>query len=382
MIAELRKALSVTQHAGMDKNLTLPKLMWQGLPFLTSKRGYARPPLTLYWSVNSLCNLACKMCDVGNPNPESNFFRHLRIDGKRTDVPIDRFKSVIDEVAPFKTMISITATEPLIYKPLGEAIEHCTRRGLESAITTGGYTLGKRAEELVEAGLSRLNVSIDGPPAVHNEIRGRKDSFERSIEGIRMVKELARRKGREVEALINFTVTNINYDKLVDFVDSVRDVPADRINFSYMSYVTRDLAGVHNATWGDRYVATVNCINEETDPARVNTGRLHAQIQELKARKDRRLAFLPELTLEELETFHYKPHAFLTDQRCMVSWFIGQIIATGEVIPYTRCYFLPFGNINDRPFLEIWNGPEMRHWRQDLRKFKRFPACTRCDQCY
>jgi MoaA/NifB/PqqE/SkfB family radical SAM enzyme len=382
MLAELHKALTVSQHPGMDKHLNLPRLMWQGLPFLTSQKGYARPPLTLYWSVNSVCNLHCKMCDVGTPNPDSNFFKNLRINGQRTDIDIGRFKAVIDEVAASKPMISITSTEPLLYKPLGDAIRHCRERNLDIAITTGAYTLAKRAEELVEAGLTRLNVSIDGPPALHNEIRGRKDSFERSAEGIRLVKEEARKRNSSIEVLINFTITNSNYDQLVAFMDCLGDLPVDRVNFSYMNYVTRDMAGVHNAIWGDRYKATVNCLNEETSPDRVKVDVLCAQLAELKARGDKRVAVLPELSREELEIFHYQPQRFLSSQRCMVSWFIGQIIANGDVIPYTRCYYIPFGNINEQPFMEIWNGEKMRAWRQDLRKHKRFPACTRCDQCF
>lgn len=382
MLAEIRKALSVTHHPGMGKHLNLPKLVWQGLPFLYSRSGWARPPLTVYWSVNSVCNLHCKMCDVGTPNPESNFFRNLRIAGQRSDIEISRFKSVVDEVAIHKPMISITSTEPLIYKPLGEAIAHCHSRGLETAVTTGGYTLVQRADELVEAGLTRLNVSIDGPAPVHNEIRGRKDSFERSTEGIRKLKESSIKRRHPVEVLINFTVTNSNFTQLVPFLDSLTDVPVDRINFTFMNWVDPQMAEAHNSKWGDRYKATVNCLNDETHPARVDVRDLHAQLEAVRRRRDPRISILPDYGVGDLATFHYDPLRFMTGQRCMVSWFIAQIIANGDVIPYTRCYNVPFGNINEQSFSEIWNGPKIRAFRRDLRWHGRFPACTRCDQCY
>jgi hypothetical protein len=57
-------------------------------------------------------------------------------------------------------------------------------------------------------------------------------------------------------------------------------------------------------------------------------------------------------------------------------------MADGEVIPYTRCYHVPLGNINEQPFLELWNGEKARAWRGDLRRHGRFPACTRCDMVY
>ncbi len=382
MLAEIRKALSVSHHPGMGKHLNLPKLVWQGLPFLYSPGGYARTPLTVYWSVNSVCNLHCKMCDVGTPNPDSNFYRNLRLAGQRTDIEISRFKAVVDEVAASKPMISITSTEPLLYKPLGEAIAHCFERGLETAVTTGAYTLANRADELAEAGLTRLNVSLDGPSAIHNEIRGRKDSFERSIEGIRQFKESARRRNRQVEVLLNFTITNSNYGQLVAFLDSLEGVPVDRINFTFMNWVDPEMAETHNAKWGEKYKATVNCLNDETHPTRVDVRELHAQLQAVRRRNDPRISIMPDYQVGDLATYHYDSMRFMTPQRCMVSWFIAQIIANGDVIPYTRCYNVPFGNINEQSFMEIWNGPKIRAFRRDLRWNGRFPACTRCDQCY
>ncbi len=55
---------------------------------------------------------------------------------------------------------------------------------------------------------------------------------------------------------------------------------------------------------------------------------------------------------------------------------IGIICATFIILHY----YIPFGNINELPFMEIWNGEKMQEWRRDLRKQGRFPACTRCDQ--
>lgn len=384
MIDEFRKALAARDHAGISSRTNLPAMMLQAAPIVLSPAGRARPPLTLYWSVNSVCNLRCKMCDVGTANTESNFFANLRIDGKLREIAIDRFKSVIDEVAPSKPMVAITSTEPLMYKPLPEAVAHCTERQLETAVTTGGYLLPQRAEDLAVAGLTRLAVSIDGPPDIHNMIRGRKDSFERSVDGIRRFRAASAARGHKSEVLVSFTITNMNFGALVDFYKAVKDSGADRVNFTYMNFVTPELAEAHNAVWGDKYRATVNCLNEDTDPARVNIEVLHRQIQEVKALDaDRHMAaFQPDWSLPDLRKFFFEPSQFMSRTRCVVTWFIAEIIASGEVIPYTRCYHVPLGNINDEPFMQIWNGPKARAWRQTLRAEKRFPACTRCDFAY
>lgn len=384
MFDELKKALAARKHPGMSRGLSLPRLVRQSIPFVTSFSGEAQQPLTVYWSVNSVCNLHCKMCDVGNVNADSNFFANLRIDGKLHEIQIDRFKSVIDEVALSRPMVSITSTEPLMYRPLAEAVGYARARGLDVAVTTGAYTLPKRAEELAEAGLNYLSVSIDGPQDLHNSIRGRADSFQKATEGIVRFKEAVTRLNKSAQILINYTISNLNYHSLADFYDSMAAIPVDRINFTYMNYVTEDLANAHNALWGEKYKATVNCLNDDTQPDRVDIAVLYEQVQQVKARDAGvgRVTFLPEFSLDQLRRYFYAPGEFMDHTRCMVSWFIAQIIASGEVIPYTRCYHVPFGNINEQPFLEIWNGEKARAWRRELRHERRFPACTRCDLVY
>ena len=382
MLGEIKKALTVKRHAGVSSNMTLPVLARSAAPYFLSRAGSARPPLTVYWSINSVCNLSCKMCDVGMQVAESNFFKNLRLDASRDEIEIEVFQKVIDEVAEFKPMIAITSTEPLIYRPLPQAIEHTVKRGLQVAVTTGGYNLQSRAEELVDAGLTRLTISIDGPPHIHNEIRGRKDSFERATQGLARFKELSQARGRQVDALINYTVTNHNYFCLADFMKSIEGLPVDVVNVSLMSFVDEKMAKLHNQDYGDQYNATVNCMAGGTDPTAVDVEVLKAELGILRRDFAHRAMTLPEQSDSQLEVYFKDSLSFINANRCMVSWFIAQIIANGDVIPYTRCYNIPLGNVREQPFMEIWNGPVMRAWRQDLRGHKKFPACTRCDQCY
>ena len=365
----------------MKSGLSLGRLGRQALPYFLSPAGHARPPLTVYWSINSACNLACKMCDVGMGNRESNFSRNLQPRGGGQSIPLELFRSVVDEVAPHQPMIAITSTEPLLYKPLCEAIAHVRSRGLEMAVTTNGWLLPDLADDLAAAGLTRLNVSIDGPPGVHDFIRGREGAFARAVEGTARLKEAAARRGLAVETLCACTVTNLNQGHLADFLDALPAAAFDRVHFSFMCFVTPQLAAAHNARWGQAYLATVTCLGEHARPEAVDADRLHAELEGIRRRNDPRVHLARNFTREELHDYFHRPERFLSGARCMASWFIAEIIASGEVIPYTRCYHATFGNIHEEPFLEIWNGPRMRAWRRDVRRPRRFPACPRCDQC-
>ncbi len=375
----LKKAQHAAKQPGIGSGTSFFSMVKQGLPYLTSLEGNARPPITIYWNINSVCNLHCKMCDVGTFNEDSNFFKNLRIDRKLHEIALDKFCSVVDEVSQFRPVMAINGTEPLMYRPLEEAIAYAKAKGMDVAVTTGAYTLPYRAESLADAGLARLNVSIDGAADLHNEIRGRDDVFERAIEGVQRFREATTKRGYTAEILINCTIMNLNYQYLTEFYEAISDLPIDRINFVNMNFVTDGMAQAHNLKWGEKFPATVNCLNDDVQPDQIDMEALAEQIDSIRAVDDPRVSFLPLFEKKQLATYYHSPMKFMGRVPCMSTWFIAQIMADGEVIPYTRCYHVPLGNINDYPFLTIWNGDKAKQWRRDLRKQGRFPACSRCD---
>lgn len=372
----LRKALKARKHAGIGSNASIPALALQGLPYLLNTR--ARPPRTIYWNVNSVCNLHCKMCDVGTFNEESNFYKNLRIDRKLHEIDLGRWREIVDEVAPFAPVMAINGTEPLMYKPLVEAVAYARGKGLEVAVTTGGYNLPERAADLARAGLSRLNVSIDGPPDLHNTIRGRKNLFDRVTSGVVEFKRVAKSLGHETEVLALCTISNLNYDRIEEFHDAIAPFPVDRISFNQMTFVDAEMAAAHNVTWGGKYAATVTCLSDEVNPRAVDVDVLFDQVERILAKGGDRVTFLPYYDREQLRRYYHSPAEFMGSLPCMSTWFFAQVMADGEVIPFTRCYNVKLGNINERAFMDIWNGPAAHAWRTDLREQGRFPACTRC----
>jgi len=127
MLFELQKAVQAFRRPGID---TSPwRMVRNAMPYYLPGERTASAPLTIYWSINSVCNLRCKMCDVGMFNEEGMFFKNLRIDRKLHEIDVELFKRVIDEVQADRPFIAINSTEPLMYKPLPEAIEHCTGAG-------------------------------------------------------------------------------------------------------------------------------------------------------------------------------------------------------------------------------------------------------------
>jgi radical SAM protein with 4Fe4S-binding SPASM domain len=148
-----------------------------------------------------------------------------------------------------------------------------------------------------------------------------------------------------------------------------------------MWFISDENAEEHNRIFGNLYPVSKSCFNEYVNPAGVDIECLHRQISELKERP--KVNFLPAWTKTELEKFYKNTGVFMRPgARCMASWFIIQILANGNVIPYSRCHNKSFGNINNNPFLSVWNGPEIKQWRRFIKKNKKMPMCKRCDLVY
>src|SRR5437763_13398086 len=78
-------------------------------------------------------------------------------------VPRDLLRQRIDKLADLGTsVVAFSGGEPMLHPELDDLIRHIRRRGMMAGLITNGYFLvPKRIEELNEAGLDFLQISID-----------------------------------------------------------------------------------------------------------------------------------------------------------------------------------------------------------------------------
>lgn len=379
MLYEIKKGFESLLHPGVNANVF--KLIKNAIPYYLSPKMDVPSPLTIYWSINSICNLKCKMCDIGMKNTEGTFYKNLGIDKSSHEIDINVFKKVVDEVSKNKPFMVINSTEPLLYKPIIEAIKYCSKKKLQTAITTNGFLLPQKAQELAKAGLKRLNVSIDGPSKIHNKIRGVNNSFEKAIEGIKKFAYYSKKNNMKSEIYISYVISNLNYKYLVELAKFAETLPISQINFTYLWFINPECAEEQNKKFGKKFSVSTSCYNKAINPFDVDTKILFNQKEKLKNNK--KITFLPNFTEKEIFKYYHKPNNFMKENaKCLASWFIIQILANGNVIPYTRCHNNSFGNIYKSKFNSIWNGKEMKNWRNFIKKHKKMPMCKRCDLVY
>ena len=338
---------------------------------------YLFPPKWVVLGVNNVCNLHCKMCDVGTKNLESNFAQNL-VGTHPINMPKELIEKIIDQVTSYypKTKLGYGFTEPLVYPLLIESLEYANTKNLFTSITTNALTLKHKAKELVDTNLNELYISLDGPQNIHNEIRGHKKSFQKAIEGIEEL--LKYEKPPTISVFCVITEWNIGY--LKEFAEFFKKYPLKQLGFMHTNFTPPEIASLHNQRWKTSYPATDSNIDE------INIDNMDLDLlwNEINAIKSSffnfPVTFSPNInTKEQLLTFYKNPEKQI-GKKCNDVFNNIMIKSDGSVIPaHGRCYNLDIGNIYDNNIKHIWHSSILSKFRTDLQKAGGlFPACSRC----
>lgn len=335
-------------------------------------------PEWIVLGVNNLCNLHCKMCDVGTGYENSNFYHHL-MGSRPLNMPLPLLRRIIEQTAAYfpEAKLGYAFTEPSIYPHLIESLHNAREHGLYTTMTTNALRLEMQATDLVQAGLRELYVSLDGPPEVHNRIRGHRRSFEKAIAGIEKV--LASPPPRP-QVSVFCTITPWNAGALLAFAEHFRKLAIQKIGFMHLNFTTPAMVAVHNRRYGASYPAAVSNLSQ-VPLAALDVARLYDEIQCVKsASLPFPIEFIPALnTPESLHRFYRKPRAFIGSW-CYDAFRNVMIKSDGTVIPaHGRCYNIVAGNIYDQNLRDIWNAPVLAEFRHALAQAGGLlPACARC----
>jgi len=338
---------------------------------------YLFAPEWIVLGVNNVCNLHCKMCDVGTNNTNTVFANNL-IGNTPLNMPIELIKKVYDQIAIHypKTKIGYAFTEPLVYPQLEESLVYAKNKNIYTTLTTNALALKQKAHSLIEGGLNELYISLDGPQEIHNEIRGHKKSFQKAIEGINEI--LKYKKRPKISIFCVITEWNIGY--LNEFLDFFKDYPLEQIGFMHANFTHQHIADKHNLIWKNSYPATASNV-EEVNIDNFDLDVLWDEIKEIKnANYSFNVSFSPKISSKEkLEEYYHKPEVLIGKQ-CNDIFTNIMIKSNGSVIPaHGRCYNLELGNIYNNNLKEIWNSSILNKFRMDLSNNNGLlPACSRC----
>ena len=140
--------------------------------------GYGRTARKLRVSVTDRCNLRCAYC-----MPEDEYV-WLQRDKVLSFEEVTRLVGIFRGLGV--TKVRLTGGEPLVRRDLPVLVEKLSRiDGLKSlSLTTNGFGLKEMVGDLVEAGLRRINVSMDTPVREKFAHITRRDALPRVLEGL------------------------------------------------------------------------------------------------------------------------------------------------------------------------------------------------------
>ncbi len=212
------------------------------------KDKYGRKITYLRLSITDRCNLRCRYC-----MPEEG------VESKSHD-DILSYEEIVKIVKNARDMgvrrVRVTGGEPLVRPEVFRLIAGLSQLGLEDiSMTTNGVLLAEEAERLKNAGLNRVNISLDSLKVERYRQITRRDKLALVKDGI----EKALLTGLKPVKINTVLLKDVNEDEVEDFLILSRDNPLhvrfieymplggeDEYQYSSLKEVKKDLLANYN----------------------------------------------------------------------------------------------------------------------------------------
>ncbi len=181
--------------------------------FGLSKPQVFSSPLIVIWNFTQACNLNCKHC-YQNAGPKAH-----------DELTLEEKFRVIDELAANDvSMLAFSGGEPLVSPDFWPVATYAATKKFHISVATNGTLLSPATvDRLAESGVDYVEVSIDSVhPEKHDEFRGGKGYWERSISGLKNLT-----KNKRLRSSMASTITKLNYDELEDLIIMAKEIGTD-----------------------------------------------------------------------------------------------------------------------------------------------------------
>ncbi len=289
-------------------------------------------PHTLSVEPATLCNLSCPECPVGNGT--------LKRESGVMDWQL--FTQLTDQTARhLNHLILYFQGEPFLAPHLFDMVRYAKKKNIYVSTSTNGHFFTPEIiREILNSGLDRLIVSLDGASQETYEKYRRGGDFDRVVNGIRMlVKERNGRGYRKPLIIVQFIYFRHNLHEKEKIRTLVRETGADKLEYK-------------TAQFYDRRVTN-----------------------ELVPRDPRYARYVRR---DEGYVLRYK-----LKNRCPRLWNTGVVTWDGKVVP---CCFDKdadhlMGTLNGTSFREIWHSQRFDRFRRKvLTRRREIEMCRNCTE--
>lgn len=176
------------------------------------------------WEITNTCNYHCSYCIFSSET--------IKYENELTT---DEVKRTIKELKNNNfTYIKFTGGEPFTRKDMTEILKYATELGFDMDISTNASLITEKiAKELKDINFPMVHVSLDGADKNSHEFVRGKDTFERTLRGIKYLTQ------NDIYTRIGTVIYKQNEDRLEDIVKLAIELKANEIIFSFMEAVGR-----------------------------------------------------------------------------------------------------------------------------------------------
>lgn len=172
--------------AGWEADYAEYRRLWKELPQGREVRDY---PLLVDMELASACDLKCPMCYTISPEFKNKV--------KKGFMDYELFTKVVDEVADHIYALRLSFRgEPTLNKRFLDALRYAKSKGIAevSMLTNGGRLEAELFEQMAEAGIDWVTISVDGTDEEYEAIR-KPLTFPDTLRRITQIHEFKRERG-------------------------------------------------------------------------------------------------------------------------------------------------------------------------------------------
>ena len=319
------------------------------------------------------CNLRCIMCyewgDVGwcHEQPKSAIAREL--DWK----VIERLFVEVGHLRPYFILIG---GEPLLYSRFRELAALLRESKCFAIVCTNGLLLDRFDDALADNPYLTFLISLDGPEAVNDLLRGRGvyRTVTRNIERLKALKH-------PPYIGIEFTIRPENVGVMHSFCRDMVARGADWILLNPCWFVSEPQAREYEAFMQKHFGITPTTHRGYLMPYELDKEEFVRQVEKINAGNWPIQISCYLQKPEDIHTYVDSPQTPPGNSFCYRQWSRMDITPDGDVTPCILYPDLTVGNLAQESVMQVWNGPSFERFRQ-LRRREVLPVCAKCNALY